>query len=115
MLLDLFEGIVDTRTKLPFNPFAAAQTITVFTAESAFEFADELTGLFANMTHLFGAIASHIQDRAHMQCADGCMRIPSPLGAMACKNLCQGIGVFSQMHQRHGAVLDETHGFAIAF
>ena len=38
MLFDLFEGIVDTWTKLPFNPFTAAQTITVFTAVGAFEF-----------------------------------------------------------------------------
>ena len=114
MLLDLFEGIVDTRTKLPFNPFTAAQTITVFTAESAFEFAHQFAGLFTDLTHLLSTIASHIQDRAHMQCADRRMRIPSTFGAMAFKNLCQRTGVFSQMHQRHSAVFDEAHGFAVS-
>ena len=64
-------------------------------AVGAFEFAHKFTGLFADFSHLLGAIASHIQDRAHMQCAHGCMRIPSALGAMAFKNFCQRIGVFS--------------------
>ena len=49
-----------------------------------------------------------------MQGAYGGMRIPSALGTVAFENFCQGIGVFSQMHQWHGTIFDKAHGLAIA-
>ena len=86
----------------------------MLTAISAFEFAHKFAGLFADLSHLLGAIASHVQDRAHVQGAYRGMRIPSAFGAMPFKNFCQGVGVFGQMHQRNSAVFNKAHRFAVA-
>ena len=49
-----------------------------------------------------------------MQATDRGMRIPGALGTVFVEYLRQTVGVFSQMLQRHRAVFDEGHRFAVA-
>ena len=50
-----------------------------------------------------------------MQGADRGMGIPGAVGAVAGEHLGQGCGIFRQMLQRHGAILDEADRLAVAF
>ena len=50
----------------------------------------------------------------HMQGADRGMGIPGAVGAVAREHLGQRRGIFRQMLQRHGAILDEADRFAVA-
>ena len=49
-----------------------------------------------------------------MQCAHRRVRIPGAFGAVFLEHFGQGVGVFGQALQGHGAVFDEAHRFAIA-
>ena len=50
-----------------------------------------------------------------MQATHGCMRVPGALGAALVEHLGQAIGVFRKMLQRHRAVFDKGHRFAVTF
>ena len=113
-MFDLGEGLLDAWPKLPLNPFASAQTVAMFAAVGPFELPDKCTGLFGNGAHFDCAITAHVQNRSDVQCAYRCMGIPSAFGAVLLKDLCEGIGVLSQVFQGHGAVFNEAHRFAIA-
>ena len=93
MLFDLRKGLLQGRAKLPLNPFASAQAIAMFATVGAFELSDQCAGFLCDGAHFEGAITAHVQNRTHMQCAYGCMGIPSTFGAVFLKDLRQCIGV----------------------
>ena len=82
--------------------------------EGAFVFAHHRRGLLGDRAHLGGALAAHVEDRPHMQGADRGVGVPRALGAVLGEDVGQAPCVFRQMLQRHGAVLDEGHGFSVA-
>jgi len=59
-LLDRAQGVVYARAKLPLNPFASTQSVTVFAAVSALVFPHQDAGFFSNITHFLRAILTHI-------------------------------------------------------
>ena len=114
LAFDLRKSLADARAKLPTDPLAPAQAVTVLTTECAFVLAHQGTGLFGNGAHFARAIAAHVQNGAHMQSAHRGVGVPSAPAAVFAKHPGQGIGVLGQALQRHGAVLNEAHRFAVA-
>ena len=114
VLLDVRQRLRDVRAELPLNPFTPAQAVAVFAAVGAFEAAHQRRGFFCDCAHLAGAVASHVQNGAHMQRPDRGVRIPGATRAVARKDLGERVGVVGQVLQRHRAVLDKADRFAIA-
>ena len=96
-MLDLTQGIGNLRTKLPANPFATAQAVTVLAAVRTFIATYQFRCFFCHRAHFLRAIAAHIQDRPDMQSAYGCVRIPGAAGAIFGKDVGQCTGVFREM------------------
>ena len=55
-----------------------------------------------------------IEHGAHVQAADGGVRIPGALGAVLAEDGGEALGVVGEVLERYGAVLDEGDGFALA-
>ena len=71
--------------------------------------------LFGDGAHLLRfAFVLEVQNRAHVQGADGCVGVPGAVGAVSGEYLIEAAGVFGEILQAHGAVLDEGHGFSFA-
>ena len=118
VIFNLRESSVDFWAKLPLNPFAPAQAITMLATVGPFVMAYQGRGLFGNRTHLGGtsvrASLAHVQNRPHMQRADRFTGIPGAFAAVFPEDFGQRAGVFGQMRQRHGAVFNKAHRLAIA-
>ena len=112
--LDLPKGPRHVFAKLPLDPLAPAQAVTVFAAVGAFELAHERTGLLGDGAHLRGIAPAHVQNRPHMQGAHTRVGVPGAARAVAREHLGERVGVFGQVLQRHGAIFNETHRFAVA-
>jgi hypothetical protein len=113
-VLDGAEGVVDLRAELPLDPFAAAQPVAMLAAIGALVLPHQGGGFLGNGAHLAGAVAAHVEDRAHMQGADRGVGIPGAARAVLREDLGQRVGVIGQMLERHGAILDEADRLAVA-
>jgi hypothetical protein len=57
---------------------------------------------------------AHIEYGAHVQRANGSVRVPGTRRTVLLENARQLVGVLGQVLERHRAVLDEGHGLAVA-
>ena len=111
--LDLGECVVDPRSELPRDPFAAAQPVTVLAGIGAFVFPHHRGGFLGDRAHLRRAVAAHVEDRPHVQRAHRGVRVPGAARAVAREDLGERVGVAGEMRERHRAILDEADRFAI--
>ncbi len=118
LLLDGAESLVDCGPELPGDPFAAAQSVAVLAAEGALVAAHQFGGLLGDRAHPYGsalgAVATHVQDRPHVQGPDRGVCIPGAVSAMPCEYFGERVGVGGEMLERHRAILDEAHRLAVA-
>ena len=76
--------------------------------------ADHLEGFLGNGAHLLGThLLLQVDHRPHVQGPDGGMGVPGAFGVVLVKHLRQAVGVFGQVFQTHGAILDEGDRFAV--
>src|SRR5580693_2334719 len=112
MPFDGTKRIVDRGPELPLYPFASAQPVAVLPAVRSLVSAHQCRGFLGYGPHLGGAaartVAPHVQNRAHVKRAYGCVRIPGAVGAVLGEHLAQRLGVFGQMLKRNRAVFYET-------
>ena len=87
----------------------------MFAGESALELAHQGAGFFGDGAHFFRPVTAHVEDRTHVQRAHRGMRIPGAARAVFFEHLGQPLGIFGEMFQRYGAILDEGHRLAVAF
>jgi hypothetical protein len=93
----------------------AHQPVAVFARVRAFVFPHHRERLFRNGAH--GArvfLQLEIEDRAHVQAADGGVRIPRALGAVLLEHGGEALGVIGEVLQRHRAILDEGDRLSLA-
>ena len=75
---------------------------------------DQRARLLGDGAHLPGAAFFHVEHRAHVQGADRSVRVPGAARAVLGEHLRQFVGVFGEVLQRDGAVLDERNRLALA-
>ena len=81
----------------------------------SFVLAHHFAGFFGNGAHLLRAVGrSHIEHRTYVQTTHGRMRVPGSACPVLLEHLGQAIGVFGQVLERHGTVLDERHRFTVS-
>ena len=112
--LDLCERLVQARAVLPGHPLAPAQTIAVLAGKRALVFTHHGRGFLGDCTHLGRAIATHVEDRSHVQRANAGVRIPGSLCAIPVEHFGQPVRVIGQVFKRHRAILNERDGLAVA-
>ncbi len=112
--LDFGEGLIQTRPVLPRDPFAAAQAVAMLAGIRALVFAHQCRRFFGNGAHFDRAVAPHIENRPHVQCADTRMRIPGAFRSVTMEHFGQAARVFRQMFERHRAIFDEGDRLAVA-
>ena len=111
--LDLPKRLRYVLSKLPFNPLAPAQAVTVLAAVSPFELTHKGAGFFGDGAHFQSIPTAHVQNRPHMQGAHTRVSVPGAARAMAGKHLGKRVGVFRQVLQGHSAIFNEAHRFAV--
>ena len=67
----------------------------------------------SDRAHLLRAVAAHVEDRPHVQRADGRVRVPRAARAVLAKDLGEAIDVIGEVRKRDGAILDERHRLAV--
>ena len=60
------------------------------------------------------ALVLHVEHRANVQAADGGMRVEGASGVVLAEDVGQPVGVFRQILERDGAILDEGNRLTIA-
>ena len=114
-LLDLAEGARQPRAVHGLDPFGAHETVAVLAGVRALVFLDQRARFLGDRAHLLGAVLrAQVQHGAHVQAADRRVGIERAARAVLREHLRQALGVIGEMLERHGAVLDERHGFAVA-
>ncbi|MCG3189048.1 MAG: hypothetical protein LKCHEGNO_01291 [Burkholderiaceae bacterium] len=114
VLLDGAKRLVQPRAELPGDPLAATQAVAVLAAVGALELAHQLGGFLCDRAHLGRPVATHVEDRPHVQRADRRVRVPGAARAVAREHLGQRRGVLGQVRQRYRAVFDEADRLAVA-
>ena len=113
-VLDVFEGAHDAGPEHELVEFRANDAVAVFAGMGALVVADHGEGLFRDGPHFAHVAAGlHVEHRAHVQAADGGVRVPRAPGAVLLEDPVEALGVFAQVLERHRAVLDEGHRFAV--
>ena len=82
--------------------------------ERALVLAHHRARLFRDRAHLRRAVAAHVEDRPHVQRADGGVRVPRAARAVPREHLREPVHVLGEVRERHRAVLDERHRLAVA-
>ena len=114
-LLDLGERARQPRAVHGLDPLGAHETVAVLAGVRAFVFLDERARFLGDRAHLLGAVLrAQIQHRAYVQAADRRVRIERAARAVLREHVRQALGVLGEVLERHGAVLDERHGFTVA-
>ena len=114
-VLDFLERARDARPEHRRDPFRAHQPVAVFARISAFVLAHHRAGFLGDRAHFLRAVRAHVEDGPHVQAADRGVRVPGAPGAVLLEHLGQAVGIFGEVLERHRAVFDERHGFAVAF
>src|SRR5258708_26158827 len=79
-------------------------------------FAHERESLLGDPPHrLLVLVQPQVEDRAHMQAADGGMSIPRATRAVFFEHLREALGVFGKVLERYRAVLHEADRVALLF
>ena len=113
-ILDLAERVGQARTQDRLDPFRAHQSVAVLARERALVLLHQRAGFLGDRAHLLRAVAPHVEHRAHVQGADGRVRVPGAARSVPREHLVEALRVLREMLQRHRAVLDEGHRLAVA-
>jgi hypothetical protein len=85
--LDLREARREARPEERRDPFGAHQAVAVLARIAALVAPDQVRGFLGDRAHAHRAVALHVQDRAHVQAADGGMGVPRALGAVLAEDV----------------------------
>ncbi len=113
--LDLGERSSQARAVDRLDPLGAHEPVAVLAGIRAFVFLDQRAGFLGDRAHLpRAAIGAQIQHGPHVQAADRGVGVERAARAVLREHLRQPLRVVGEMLERHGAVLDERHGFPVA-
>ena len=113
--LELGERVYQPGAVERLDPLGANEPIAVLAGIRPFVLLHHRAGFLGDRAHLAGAIGgAHVEHGAHVQTSDRCVRIKGSASSVLVEHAREAIGVFGEMLERHGAVLDERDGFAVA-
>ncbi len=104
----LLEGALQARAEHGLVELAAHDAVAVLARVRALELAHHGEGFLGDGAHGGHVLVqAQIEHRAHVQAAFGGMGVPGAARAVAGETGGQALGIFGQVLQRHGAVLDK--------
>ncbi len=110
----LAEGAVEPLAEHRLMELRAHDAVAVLAGVRPLVIAHHGERLFGDGAHRLAVLVElEVQDRAHMQAADGGVRIPGAARAVLLEDGGQACRIIGQMFERHRAILDERDGLPL--
>ncbi len=112
---DLAERAHEPAPKHRLDPLRAHEPVAVLARVRALVFLHERAGFLRDRAHRWRAVrGAHVEHGPHVQAADRRVRVPGAARAVLLEHAREPVGVFREVLERHGAVLDERYGLTVA-